>query len=83
MTSSEYERLHRDTEYGVIDRETIHMKRNGGVALLRWNSVQPALESFQESLALVKQKLATSAYVNAFSSCTESQSRLVEQIGFP
>ncbi|TXC09735.1 hypothetical protein FocTR4_00005961 [Fusarium oxysporum f. sp. cubense] len=50
----------RRESMGVIDRETIYMKRNVGVALLSSNSVQPALEIFKESLALVEQKLATS-----------------------
>lgn len=45
---------------GVIDRETIYMKRNVGVVLLSSNSVQPALEIFMESFALVEEKLVTS-----------------------
>ncbi|KAF5659417.1 tetratricopeptide repeat-containing protein [Fusarium circinatum] len=50
----------RRESMGVIDRETIYMKRNVGVALLSSNSVQPALEIFKESLALVEEKLVTS-----------------------
>ncbi|KAM0259455.1 hypothetical protein ACHAPA_010732 [Fusarium lateritium] len=52
--------ISRREDMGFVDRETIYMKRNVGIALLSSNSVQEALDMFKESLALVEDRLAIS-----------------------